>query len=82
MESKLEKLFSQYSEVFEDDLGTFTGPKAKIHVEADTQPKFFKARPVPYAIKRKIEAELEKLREKGTIEPVQFSEWAAQLCQS
>ena len=36
-----------------------------------------KARPVPYAMKRKIEAELERLQKERTIEPVQFSEWAA-----
>ena len=53
VESRLEKLINQYSEVFEEGLGTFTGPKAKIHVEVDAVSKFCKARPVPYAIKRK-----------------------------
>ena len=53
MESRLEKLINQHSEVFEEGLGTFTGPKAKIHVEVDAVSKFCKERPVPYAIKRK-----------------------------
>ena len=52
-ESRLEKLINQHSEVIEEGLGTFTGPKAKIHVEVDAVSKFCKARPVPYAIKRK-----------------------------
>ena len=35
--------------------------------------------PGPYAVKRKIEAELERLQKEGTIEPVQFSEWEAPI---
>ena len=79
VESRLEKLINQYSEVFEEGLGAFTGPKAKIHVEVDAVPKFCKARPVPYAMKGKIEEELKRLQEEGTIESVQFSEWAAPI---
>ena len=43
VESRLEKLINQYSEVFEEGLGAFTGPKAKNHVEVDAVPKFCKA---------------------------------------
>ena len=78
-ESRLEKLINQYSEVFEEGLGPFRGPKAKIHVEVDAVPKFRKTRPVPYAMKGKIEEELSRLQEEGTIESVQFSEWAAPI---
>ena len=78
-ESSLEKLVDRYSEVFSEGLGTFKGPKAKIHVESEAQPKFLKARPVPYAMAGKIEAELKRLQDEGTIEPVQFSEWAAPI---
>lgn len=77
--SSLEKLVDRYSEVFREGLGTFKGPKAKIHVESEAQPKFLKARPVPYAMTGKIEAELKRLQDEGTIEPVQFSEWAAPI---
>ena len=64
VESRLGKLINQHSDVFEEGLGTFTGPK------------FSKARQVPYAMKGKIEEELKRLQEEGTIESVQFSEWA------
>ena len=79
VESRLEELINQYSEVFEEGLGTFTGPKAKIHVEVEAVPKFCKARAVPYAMKGKIEEELKRLQEEGTIESVQFSKWAAPI---
>ena len=58
VKSKLKILIPQYSEVFEEGLGTFTRPKAKIHVKANAVPRFCIARPVPYARKEKIEEEL------------------------
>ena len=65
--------------MFQEGLGTFTGPKAKIHVAADAKPIYCKARPVPYSLKKKVEEELERLQAEGTVEPVQFAEWAAPI---
>ena len=76
---KIDKLIENYKEVFQEELGTFSGPKAKIHVAQDAQPKYFKAAPVPYELKEKIENELERLVEEGTIEPFQFADWAAPI---
>ena len=78
-ESPLEGLIEKYSEVFEEGLWTFKGPKVTIHVDPEARPKFLKARPVPYAMTGKIEVELKRLQDEGTIEPVQFSEWAAPI---
>ena len=50
-----------------------------IHVDPEAKPRFLKARPVPCAMKGKIEVELKRLQDKETIEPVQFSEWAASI---
>ena len=68
-ESALGRLINQYSEVFREGLGTFAGPRAKIHVETEVKPKFLKA---SYAMAGKIEAELKRLQDEGTIKPVQF----------
>ena len=38
-----------------------------------------KARPVPFALKTKVEQELERLERKRIITPVQFSDWAAPI---
>ena len=38
-----------------------------------------KARPVPYALKAKVELELDRLQSEGILSPVEFSEWAAPI---
>ena len=78
-ESPLGGLTDKYSEVYEEGLGTFKGPEVKSHVDPEARPKFLKVRPVLYAMTGKIEGELKRLQDEGTIEPVQFSEWAAPI---
>lgn len=75
--SALCKVLDQYTEVFKEELGELKGPPAKIYVDSEAVPRFFKARPVPYAMKAKVEAELERLLRENIIEPVKHSEWAA-----
>ncbi len=55
------------------------GVAAQIHVEHQARPQFFRPRPVPYALRSKLEKELERLEETGVIEPVRFSDWAAPI---
>ena len=52
---------------------------ARFHMDKDATPKFCKARPVPYALKSKIETELSRLEKQGVIKPVEFSQWAAPI---
>ena len=68
-ESPLGRLNDKYSEVFEDGLGTFKGPKVKIYVDPGVRPKFLKARPVSYAMTGKIKAERKRLQDERTIKP-------------
>ena len=72
----LSKVLEQHKAVFED-LGELKGHRAKIMVDPSTQPRYCKARPVPYALREKVEEELDRLQREGIIEPVQFAEWAA-----
>ena len=78
-DQKLIEMLGKYQDVFEEGLGTFKATKAKIVVEENASPKYCKARPVPYALKDKIEKELQRLEEEGTIEQVTFSDWAAPI---
>ena len=42
-------------------------------------PRFCKARPILYAFKAKVEEELGRLVREGTLESVQFGDWAAPI---
>ena len=64
---------------FGEGLGTLKGTEAKIYVDPNAPPKFMKARPVPYALKAKVEKELDRLQSEGILSPVEFTEWAAPI---
>ena len=53
--------------------------EARIDVNPQAQPRFCKARPVPFALKHKVEAELDRLHKEGIVEAVQSAEWAAPI---
>ena len=75
----LNNLLQKHSDVFKDELGTLKDFEAKIYIEPGANPRFCKARPVPYAYRSKVEAELDRLIEQNIIEPIPFSDWAAPI---
>ena len=75
----LNDLLGKHSDLFKEELGTISGYEATLQVQADARPKFFKPRPVPFAIKGAIEAELDHLEASGVITKVVHSEWAAPI---
>ena len=44
--------------------------KAKLHVDPQAKPLFYKARTVPLALREKVEQELERLEKQDIITPV------------
>ena len=54
--------FEPNQDVFKEGLETLNCTKAKIYVDPKAQPKYLKSRPVPYALKEKVEEELERLQ--------------------
>ena len=75
--SAVQGVLDTHATVFSDKLGTFKGAEVRLHVDAHIKPQFFKARSIPFALKSKVEAELERLESLGIIIPVQHSNWAA-----
>ena len=67
----------RHKSVFAEGLGTFKGGKVTLHVEPQVKPKFFKARPLPFSLKDKVEEELQRLESLGIITLVKHSNWAA-----
>lgn len=75
----VDQLKSEFSEVFKSELGTYTGTKVHLEVNADTRPIFCKPRPIPFAWKDKVEAQLNNLVKLGMLEPVENSDWGTPL---
>ena len=75
----LMKLLDRYRSLFEPGLGQLKDYKAKIQVDPQAKPRFCKARSVPYAMKDKIDKELDQLEKDGIIEKVQYADWAAPI---
>ncbi|XP_064389221.1 uncharacterized protein K02A2.6-like [Halichondria panicea] len=73
----VEETLSKHKGVFSPELGKAAHVEAKLQVEQDATPTFCKARKVPYALREKVENELNRLEANGIIEPVKFSNWAA-----
>ena len=78
-DKRLEEILQKHAPLFGKGLRAIQRTKARIHVDPTATPMFHKARPVPYALREKIEQDLERLQKAGTIEPVQYSEWATPI---
>ena len=61
----LQELLERHGEVFQAELGTLRGYEAKIHVDPGAKPQFCKSRTVPYALREKVEQELDCLTMEG-----------------
>ena len=57
----LEDVVEKHSSLFSDELGKVVQHEARIHVEPEARPVFLKPRPVPYALREKVDLELQHL---------------------
>ncbi|KAG7301015.1 hypothetical protein JYU34_015388 [Plutella xylostella] len=76
---ELNMLLSRHKELFSGGLGRFTGGKVRLRVREDAVPVFCRARPLPFALKERVDAELDAMLRDGVIEPVDCSDWATPL---
>lgn len=73
----LQQVLAKHEGVFKKELGTLRGFKATIQVPTDAAPRFYRPRSVPYAMKPKVDAEIDRLIKEDIITPVKYSDWAA-----
>ena len=69
---------NNYPELFSEKLGKLEGVKVHLQVD-DTNPKFMKARTVPFAIRSKLDEAIKELEDADIIERVESSQWASPL---
>ena len=79
VDDKLSQLLQSFSDVFKEELGALQGEKVNIHIDPSVPPKFCKAWSLPYAMREKVEKELQCLEDQGIITPVKYSKWAAPI---
>lgn len=75
----VEEVLKGHSEIFQEGTGTIKGYTAHIYMKEDVQPRFHKARPVPYALRDKVEHELDRLEKERIIQKVDHSDWSAPI---
>ncbi|XP_072020487.1 uncharacterized protein [Amphiura filiformis] len=74
----IEEEISMY-DVFKEGRGCIKDVKVKLELVEDAKPKFYKPRPVPFALKDKVADELEKMVKDGVLEKVDYSDWATPI---
>ena len=77
----IDKLLNEFLNIFQPGLGTFKNVAADLYIDPNVAPRYLKARPVPYALKDKIDEELDFLVKEKIIEPVKYSKWACPIVQ-
>ena len=76
---KLHTVLDRHSSVFQDGLGSIEPYRVSLQVQDDAKPKFYKARPVPFATKDAVGRELDRLENEGILEKVTHSDWATPI---
>ena len=72
-------LMEEFAEVFQDELGVLRGIEATVAINESAIPRFHKARPVPFALKEKVERQLQQQVQEGELVPVDRSDWATSI---
>ena len=79
IDERIQRLKSRYAGVFREELGCLKGFEVSIPVPRDVDPIFFKPRSVPFALKDRVDIELDKLESQGIWKRVEYSRWAAPI---
>lgn len=72
-------LLRDFPELFSPGLGCMKDRTYTIEVDPTVPPKYCKARTVPYALREKVDKELDRLVEEEIITPITSSPWAAPI---
>ena len=72
----LKQTIDKYAKtVFKPGLGKLEGITANLKCRPDSQPKFCKPRPVPFALKPRVDEALDRMVADDNLERVDYSDW-------
>ncbi|GFQ70494.1 retrovirus-related Pol polyprotein from transposon 412 [Trichonephila clavata] len=72
-EQNLNNLLREYMDIFDDKLGEISNYEAKLKLRSGVKPIFCRVRTVPFALKGRVEKEIDRLEREGVIEKVESS---------
>lgn len=76
---QLYNIISRHESLFDGTLGRYTGAPVQLSVREGAAPVYCRARAVPYALRARVDTELDAMLAAGVIEPVERSDWATPL---
>ncbi|XP_045455951.1 uncharacterized protein K02A2.6-like [Melitaea cinxia] len=76
---KLKKIIQEYKELFSEEIGEIKDYQAVFKLKEGAVPVFLKPRPVPFALKNQVEAEIDRLEKEGILEKVTYSQWGTPI---
>lgn len=79
VEHCLDDVLKKYKGLFDESLGKFRYCDINLKVKEGVVPIFIKPRPVPFAYREKLEAELDRLEQLGVISRIEHSSWGTPL---
>ncbi|XP_053239979.1 uncharacterized protein K02A2.6-like, partial [Podarcis raffonei] len=71
----VDAICKEFPGVFDGKLGQYTGPPIALQLDPAVRPVRLKARRVPFALKPRIDEELDRLVKQGVLEPVPNAPW-------
>ena len=74
-----QEVFTKYADVFQKKIGLVPNYTCTLKLKDEAKPVFMKPRTIPYALRPKVEKELESLEQQGIIEKVDHSEWGTPI---
>ena len=74
---QLQAVLDKYAIGFTDSHQAVRTYAAKIYVDNEAIPKYYKSRPLPYVMRDMVDKEIDRLLTEDIIEPVKYSDWAA-----
>ena len=79
IDGRVKKLFDTHAQLFSPGIGKLKGYAAKFQLKPDAKPIFMKARVIPFSLRDKVKAELDRLQAAEIISPVKHSEYATPI---
>ncbi len=72
-------VLSEYSELFVEKIGCIPHVTVQLELRKGAKPVFNRERQVPFALRERVDSELDALQTAGIITPIEYSDWGSPL---